>query len=62
MSRSRVFPGLKTIVYLKRAHLDSAAVLRGIPLWKDSADSAYMNSTDSAHTCNSDAFFPVLIA
>ena len=44
MSRSRVFPGLKTIVYLKRAHLDSAAVLRGIPLWKDSADSAYMTS------------------
>ena len=42
--------------------LDSAPVLGEIPLWKDSADSAYMNSTDSAHTCNSDAFFSVLIA
>ena len=65
MWRSRVFPGLKTNVSLKRALLDSAVFRchsKGNSTLENSADSAYMNSTDSAHIRNSDSFFSVLIA
>ena len=48
------FPVLKTIVYLKRARSDSASVLRGIPFFEDSADSANRNSADSADACDPD--------